>query len=102
MPVHGIQTQRVRGDHGALAGAWRDAEGPATACLYAADAEDPDILQAYRRAGHRVVVLGDRLEADFLWRLWTLLGRATPGRVQPALDPGVLRGAPRGRHRRLR
>jgi hypothetical protein len=76
MPVHGIQTQRVRGDHGALAGAWRDAEGPATACLYAADAADADILRAYRRAGHRVVVLGDRLEADFLWRLWTLLGRA--------------------------
>jgi hypothetical protein len=76
MPVHGIQTQRVRGDHGALAREWRDAEGPATACLYASDAADPDILHAYRDAGHRVVVLGDRLDPDFLWRLWTLLGRA--------------------------
>lgn len=76
MPVHGIQTQRVRGDHRALAQGWRDAEGPATACLYAADAEDPDILAAYREAGHRVVVLGDRMDADFLWRLWTMLGRA--------------------------
>ena len=76
MPVHGIQTQRVRGDHRALARGWREAEGPATACLYAADAADPDILAAYRDAGHRVVVLGERLDADFIWRLWTLLGRA--------------------------
>jgi hypothetical protein len=76
MPVHGIQTQRVRGDHRALAHCWREAEGAATACLYAADAQDPEILAAYRDAGHRVVVLGDRLEADFLWRLWTMLGRA--------------------------
>lgn len=76
MPVHGIQTQRVRGDHRALADGWRDAEGPATACLYAADAADPQILGAYREAGHRVVVLGERLDPDFLWRLWTLLGRA--------------------------
>jgi hypothetical protein len=76
MPVHGIETQRVRGDHAALAHAWRDAEGPATACLYAADAADPDILSAYTAAGHRCVVLGGRLEADFLWRLWTMLGRA--------------------------
>ena len=79
MPVHGIQTQRVRGDHHALAQSWRDAEGPATACLYASDAADPEILAAYRSAGHRVVVLGERLDPEFLWRLWTLLSRA--GRV---------------------
>lgn len=76
MPVHGIQTQRVRGDHAGLASDWRDAEGRATACLYAADAADPDILAAYVSAGHRVVVLGERLDPDFLWRLWTMLGRA--------------------------
>ncbi len=76
MPVHGIQTQRVRGDHRGLAQSWREAEGAATACLYASDAADPDILGAYRSAGHRVVVLGERLDPDFLWRLWTLLSRA--------------------------
>lgn len=76
VPVHGIQTQRVRGDHAALAQGWREAEGPATACLYASDAADPAIFRAYQEAGHRVVVLGDRLDPDFLWRLWTLLGRA--------------------------
>ena len=80
MPVHGIQTMRVRGDHRGLAQTWREAEGPATACLYASDAADPEILAAYRDAGHRVVVLGEhRLDPDFLWRLWTMLGRA--GRV---------------------
>jgi hypothetical protein len=76
MPVHGIQTQRVRGDHAGLARMWREREGAATACLYAADAADPEILEAYRGAGHRVVVLGERMDADFLWRLWTMLGRA--------------------------
>lgn len=76
MPVHGIETQRVRGDHHALAQLWRDSEGPATACLYAADAADPEILDAYVSAGHRVVKLGHRLDAGFLWRLWTLLARA--------------------------
>jgi hypothetical protein len=76
MPVHGIQTQRVRGDHAGLAQLWREREGAATACLYAADAADPDILQAYVGAGHRVVVLGERMDADFLWRLWTMLARA--------------------------
>lgn len=76
MPVHGIQTQRVRGDHRGLARSWREAEGPATVCLYAADAADPDIVAAYRQAGHRLVVLGERTDPAFLWRLWTLLGRA--------------------------
>jgi hypothetical protein len=76
MPVHGIQTQRLRGDHHGLAARWRDEEGPATACLYAADAADPDIVDAYRSAGHRLVVLGERHDARFLWRLWTMLGRS--------------------------
>lgn len=76
LPVHGIQTQRVRGDHAGLARRWADVEGPATVCLYAADAEDPEILIAYRSAGHRCVVLGSRMEAAFLWRLRTMLARA--------------------------
>ena len=76
LPVHGIQTQRVRGDHAGLARRWADVEGPSTVCLYAADAADPTILSAYRSAGHRCVVLGDRMEAAFLWRLRTMLARA--------------------------
>lgn len=76
MPVHGIQTQRVRGDHHGIARLWREREGAATACLYQADADDPEILDAYRSAGHRVVILGDRLDVAFVWRLVTMLGRA--------------------------
>lgn len=76
MPVHGIQTQRVRGDHAGLAQQWREREGRATVCLYVADAEDPELVRAYREAGHRLVVLGDRMDPAFLWRLWTMLGRA--------------------------
>lgn len=92
MPVHGIQTQRVRGDHAGLARLWRDQEGPATACLYAADAADPEILGAYTGAGHRVVVLGERMDAEFLWRLWTMLGRARRV-VSNRLSTPVLYGA---------
>lgn len=76
LPVHGIETQRIRGNHAGLAKQWADVEGPSTVCLYAADARDPEILGAYRGAGHRCVVLGQRLEAEFLWRLWTMLARA--------------------------
>ena len=66
LPVHGIETQRVRGDHAGLARRYADVEGPSTVCLYAADAADPVILSAYRSAGHRCVVLGNRMEAAFL------------------------------------
>ena len=76
MPVHGIQTQRVRGDHLELARLWRDQEGPASVCLYAADTQDREIVAAYRQAGHRLVTLGERMDPAFLWRLWTMLGRA--------------------------
>jgi hypothetical protein len=76
LPVHGIETQRVRGDHEGLARRYADVEGPSTVCLYAADAADPVILSAYRSAGHRCVVLGNRMEAAFLWRLRTMLARA--------------------------
>lgn len=76
MPVHGIQTQRVRGDHAGLARLWARSEGPATVCLYAADATDAHIVAAYRAAGHRLVLLGERMDPLFLWRLWTMLGRA--------------------------
>ena len=102
MPVHGIQTQRVRGDHAGLARLWREQEGPATACLYAADAADPDILGAYtgrrppgRRAGR----------ADGRGVPVAAVDDARPGPaggLEPALDPGALRRAPRRRPRRLR
>jgi len=76
LPVHGIETQRIRGNHEGLAKEWAAAEGPSTVCLYAADARDPEILAAYRGAGHRCVVLGQRMEVAFFWRLWTMLARA--------------------------
>jgi len=76
MPVHGIETQRIRGDHAGVARHWAEVEGPSTVCLYAADARDPEILAAYRGAGHRCVVLGPRMDPAFLGRLWTMLARA--------------------------
>ena len=75
-PVHGIETQPVQGDHEAQARSWAEAEGPSTVCLYVADAQDPEIVSAYRRAGHRVVTLGRRHDPRFLWRLHALVGYA--------------------------
>ncbi|MGY1748067.1 hypothetical protein [Modestobacter sp. SYSU DS0511] len=96
MPVHGIETQRIRGDHAGLARHWAEVEGPATVCLYAADARDPEILAAYRGAGHRCVVLGPRMDPAFLGRLWTMLARADRV-VSNRLSTPVLYAAQLGR-----
>jgi len=76
MPVHGIPTQRLTGDHRATARDWADAEGPSTVCLYHVEAEDPTIVAAYREAGHRCVTLGARTDGAFLGRLHRLLSSA--------------------------
>ncbi|MGY1845035.1 hypothetical protein [Modestobacter sp. SYSU DS0875] len=96
MPVHGIETQRIRGDHAEVARHWAEVEGPATVCLYAADARDPEILTAYRGAGHRCVVLGSRMDPAFLGRLWTMLARADRV-VSNRLSTPVLYAAQLGR-----
>lgn len=76
MPVHGIPTQRLSGDHRSAARDWADAEGPATVCLYHVEAEDPEVVAAYREAGHRTVTLGTRTDGAFLGRLFRLLSSA--------------------------
>lgn len=77
IPVHGIATQAVRGDHRAVARAWADSEGAATVCLYHVEAETPEIVDAYRSAGHEVVTLGGRTDPAFLGRLHSLLTGAS-------------------------
>ncbi len=76
LPVHGIPTQRLHGDHAAVARQWAESEGPSTVCLYHVEADDPRIVEAYRQAGHRCVTLGTRTDAAFLGRLLALLGGA--------------------------
>lgn len=73
LPVHGIATQPLRGDHAAVARAWAETEGPSTVCLYHVEARDPAVVTAYAAAGHRVVTLGTRTDPAFLGRLHTLL-----------------------------
>jgi hypothetical protein len=76
MPVHGIATQAVRGDHAEVARAWAGTEGPSTVCLYHVEAGDPRVVAAYRDAGHRVVTLGTRTDPLFLARLHALVSGA--------------------------
>ena len=75
MPVHGIQTQRVREDHPAWpgCGATRRARRP-SACM--PRMPRPGDRRRLPGRGHRLVVLGDRMDPAFLWRLWTMVGRA--------------------------
>lgn len=73
VPVHGIATQAVRGDHAEVARAWAATEGPSTVCLYHVEARDPRVVDAYRAAGHRVVTLGERTDPLFLARLHDLV-----------------------------
>ncbi|WP_182111749.1 MULTISPECIES: hypothetical protein [unclassified Actinotalea] len=76
MPVHGIPTQRLHGDHAAIAQEWARTVGPSTVCLYHLEADDPHVVAAYRSAGHRCVTLGQRTDPAFLSRLHTLLTSA--------------------------
>jgi len=79
LPLHGIPTQRLHGDHATVAREWACTEGPATVCLYHVEAADPQIVAAYRDAGHTCVTLGIRTDPAFLARLYRLLAGA--GRV---------------------
>ena len=73
LPVHGIPTQRMQGDHARVAQEWAHTEGPSTVCLYHVEAADPLIVDGYRQAGHRCVTLGARTDPAFLGRLFGLL-----------------------------
>lgn len=73
LPVHGITTQPMLGDHATVAREWALAEGPSTVCLYHVEARDPKVVAAYRDAGHTCVTLGARTDPAFLGRLHTLL-----------------------------
>ncbi|MBO9556657.1 hypothetical protein [Cellulomonas sp.] len=77
LPVHGIATQPLIGDHAAVARAWAETEGPATVCLYHVEARDPAVVAAYAAAGHQLVTLGERTDPAFLGRLHTLLTGAS-------------------------
>ncbi|MFJ4232854.1 hypothetical protein [Cellulosimicrobium cellulans] len=73
LPVHGIETQAISGDHRAAARRWFDSEGPSTVSIYWSDARDERLVDAYRDAGHRCVTLGPRTDPDFLARLVALI-----------------------------
>lgn len=73
LPVHGIPTQRLHGDHATVAREWARTEGAATVCLYHVEAADERIVAAYEDAGHTCVTLGVRTDAAFLPRLYRLL-----------------------------
>jgi hypothetical protein len=73
LPVHGIGTQPLLGDHASVARAWARTEGPSTVCLYHVEARDPRVVAAYADAGHTVVTLGGRTDPAFLGRLHSLL-----------------------------
>ncbi len=72
LPVHGIQTQAVEGDHVSAAKELYEAEGPSTVSVYWADIARPGLVEAYREAGHRCVTLGQRHSPEFLDRLIAL------------------------------
>lgn len=118
LPVHGIPTQRLHGDHARVAKDWADTEGPSTVCLYHVEAGDPRVVAAYRDAGHSLVMLGARTDPAFLSRLYRLLTGAnrvvsnrlsTPVIYAAALgievavhgDPMVLEGEQQGAHDRV-
>ncbi|MBW0105269.1 hypothetical protein [Pseudonocardia sp. KRD291] len=76
-PFHGSSVVRITGDQAALAEQVAAADGPSTVCLHADDCEDSSIVNAWARAGHRLVTAGHRHDPDFLLRIMSLLGSAS-------------------------
>lgn len=101
LPVHGIPTQQLHGDHATTARQWSDLEGPSTVCLYHVEADDPAIVAAYRDAGHRCVTLGHRNDPAFLGRLHGLLasaGRVVSNRLSTPVVYAAAAGIPTAVH----
>ena len=73
MPLHGTRVMEVLGDQDALATYYRDTEGPSTVCLHADDVARPEIVSAWQRAGHRIVMAGQRHDPEFLGRILRLV-----------------------------
>lgn len=73
MPLHGTRVLEVLGDQGALADYYRDTEGPSTVCLHADDVARPEIVAAWQRAGHQLVMAGQRHDPNFLGRILGLV-----------------------------
>ena len=102
MPVHGIQTQRVRGDHAHWRTAGATPRAPPPPASTRLTPPTPRSSAPTAAPAIACVVLGERLEADFLWRLWTMLGRAERVVSNRLSTPVLLRGPPRRRRRGLR
>jgi hypothetical protein len=73
MPLHGTRVLEVLGDQDSLAKYYRETEGPSTVCLHADDVARPEIVAAWQRAGHRLVMAGQRHDPDFLGRILALV-----------------------------
>jgi hypothetical protein len=73
MPLHGTRVMEVLGDQGALATYYRDTEGPSTVCLHADDVARPEVVAAWRAAGHTLVMAGQRHDPQFLGRVLRLV-----------------------------
>jgi hypothetical protein len=75
MPIHGTRIIEIEGDQAALARHYAEVEGPCTVCLHIEDTGKPEVVGAWRAAGHTLVTAGARHDPLFLGRILGLVLR---------------------------
>ncbi|WFR83085.1 hypothetical protein [Arthrobacter sp. Y-9] len=96
-PFHGTRLVAVEGDQAAYAREIYEKEGPALVCMHIDDLQRPDVVAAWRDAGHRLTTAGERRDPDFLARvLWLIMNakKVVSNRLATALVYAAAVGTP--------
>ncbi|GAB4099806.1 hypothetical protein [Sinomonas halotolerans] len=73
IPFHGTRLLSVEGDQEGYAREVLEREGPSVVCLHVDDMRRPDIVSAWKDAGHTLTTAGERRDPAFLGRVMWLL-----------------------------
>lgn len=96
-PFHGTRLHEIEGDQRAFARQVLDREGPSLISIHSDDLRRPQVVDAWRSAGHTITSAGDRRDPAFLGRqLWLLQHARTvvSNRLATATMYGAVAGRP--------
>ncbi|MBT2549814.1 hypothetical protein [Arthrobacter sp. ISL-65] len=91
-PFHGTRLLDVEGDHQGYAKEVFEREGSALVCMHVDDLQKPEIVEAWRQAGHSITTAGERRDPAFLARvMWLLMSskKVVSNRLATALMYGA-------------
>ncbi|MFJ3956453.1 hypothetical protein [Arthrobacter sp. NPDC090010] len=96
-PFHGTRLVAVEGDQAAYAREIFEKEGPSLVCMHADDLQRPDVVAAWKDAGHQLTTAGERRDPDFLAKvLWLIMNsrKVVSNRLATALVYAAAVGTP--------